>query len=77
MPVIAFANPKGGPARPQLPYSLPPSLVSGGAKVTIIDADPERWISQVSQLPGKTGDHHDHQHDVTRRLCSRHDRGRS
>ncbi|OAH29769.1 chromosome partitioning protein ParA [Methylorubrum populi] len=53
MPVIAFANPKGGSGKSTSALLLATELAAKGAPVTIIDADPERWISQWSKLPGK------------------------
>lgn len=53
MPVIAFANPKGGAGKTTAALLLASELSSHGAKITIIDADPERWISQWAKLPGK------------------------
>lgn len=53
MPVISFANPKGGAGKTTTALLLASELASKGAKVTIIDADPEKWISQWSALPGK------------------------
>jgi chromosome partitioning protein len=53
MPVIAFANPKGGAGKTTAALLLASELASRGANITIIDADPERWISQWGQLPGK------------------------
>ncbi|EKE43295.1 Cobyrinic acid ac-diamide synthase [Oceaniovalibus guishaninsula JLT2003] len=53
MPVIAFANPKGGAGKTTAALLLASELASKGARVTIIDADPERWISQWGRLPGK------------------------
>ncbi|KQQ11535.1 chromosome partitioning protein ParA [Methylobacterium sp. Leaf122] len=53
MPVIAFANPKGGAGKTTTALLLATELASRGASVTIIDADPERWISQWGKLPGK------------------------
>ena len=41
MPVIYFANPKGGAGK-----TTATQLAENGASVSIIDADPERWISQ-------------------------------
>ncbi len=46
MPVIAFANPKGGSGKSTSALLLATELAVKGASVTIIDADPERWISQ-------------------------------
>lgn len=53
MPVIAFANPKGGAGKTTSALLLASELASRGARVTIIDADPERWISQWGALPGR------------------------
>lgn len=53
MPVIAFANPKGGAGKTTTALLLATELASKGAAVTVIDADPERWISQWARLPGK------------------------
>jgi chromosome partitioning protein len=53
MPVIVFANPKGGSGKTTTALLLATELASKGARVAIIDADPERWISQWAKLPGK------------------------
>ena len=53
MPVISFANPKGGAGKTTTALLLAGELASKGAQVTIIDADPEKWISQWGALPGK------------------------
>ena len=53
MPVISFANPKGGAGKTTTALVLATQLASRGAQVLIIDADPERWISQWGALPGK------------------------
>jgi chromosome partitioning protein len=53
MPVISFANPKGGAGKTTSALLLASELATKGARVTIIDADPERWISQWGKLPGK------------------------
>lgn len=53
MPVIAFANPKGGAGKTTSALLLASELASKGARVTIIDADPEKWITQWGRLPGK------------------------
>jgi chromosome partitioning protein len=53
MPVISFANPKGGAGKTTTALLAATQLAENGATVTIIDADPERWISQWATLPGK------------------------
>jgi chromosome partitioning protein len=53
MTIIAFANPKGGAGKTTSALLLATELAAKGAHVTIIDADPERWISQWAKLPGK------------------------
>lgn len=53
MPVISFANPKGGAGKTTSALLLAGELADRGASVRIIDADPEKWISQWGALPGK------------------------
>lgn len=53
MPVIAFANPKGGAGKTTSALILASELAAKGAQITIIDADPEKWISQWGALAGK------------------------
>lgn len=53
MPVISFANPKGGAGKTTTALIAATVLAENGATVSIIDADPERWISQWAALPGK------------------------
>lgn len=53
MPVISFANPKGGAGKTTSALLLAGELAARGATVAIVDADPERWISQWGALPGK------------------------
>lgn len=53
MPVISFANPKGGAGKTTTALILATQLSENGATVSIIDADPERWISQWGDLPGR------------------------
>ena len=62
MPVIAFANPKGGAGKTTCALLLATELAERGAKVAIVDADPERWISQwgmVGQKPDNVAIHGD------------------
>jgi chromosome partitioning protein len=53
MPVIAFANPKGGAGKTTSALLLSSELAGRGASIAIIDADPEKWISQWGALPGR------------------------
>ena len=53
MPVISFANPKGGAGKTTTALLLATELAEKGAHVTIIDADPEKWISGWGALDGK------------------------
>lgn len=53
MPVIAFANPKGGAGKTTAALLLASELAGRGASIAIIDADPEKWISQWGALPGR------------------------
>ena len=53
MPIISFANPKGGAGKTTSALLLATELAAKGAKVAIIDADPEKWISGWATLPGK------------------------
>lgn len=53
MPVIAFANPKGGSGKTTSALLLATTLAMRGAKVRVIDADPEHYISRWGALPGK------------------------
>ena len=55
MPTIAFANPKGGAGKTTTALLLATELAARGASVVIIDADPEKWISQWGALPGRPG----------------------
>lgn len=50
MPTIAFANPKGGAGKTTTALLLATELAARGARVTVIDADPEKWISQWAAL---------------------------
>lgn len=53
MPAIAFANPKGGAGKTTSALILASELATKGAGITIVDADPEKWISQWGALPGR------------------------
>jgi chromosome partitioning protein len=53
MPTIVFASPKGGAGKSTSAVVLATELAQRGASVTIIDADPNRPVSQWAQRPGK------------------------
>lgn len=53
MPIISFANPKGGAGKTTAALLLTSELADKGARIIVIDADPEKWISQWGKLPGK------------------------
>lgn len=46
MPVITFANTKGGAGKTTAVLLLSTELARQGQRVTILDADPQRWISR-------------------------------
>ena len=46
MPTIVFANPKGGAGKSTAAVILATQLARGGAKVTILDADPNKPVSE-------------------------------
>ncbi|MBL0375327.1 ParA family protein [Rhizobium sp. KVB221] len=46
MPVITFANTKGGAGKTTAVLLLSTELARQGNRVTILDADPQRWISR-------------------------------
>jgi chromosome partitioning protein len=53
MPTIVFASPKGGVGKSTAAVLLATELASHGGSVTVIDADPNRPLSQWAALPGK------------------------
>ena len=52
MPVISFANAKGGAGKTTAALLLACELVRSGRRVTLVDADPQRWISQWVEASG-------------------------
>ncbi|WP_105382577.1 ParA family protein [Neorhizobium alkalisoli] len=54
MPVISFANAKGGAGKTTAALLLATELAHQGFRVTVIDADPQRWISQWFETSGHT-----------------------
>ena len=53
MPVITFANAKGGAGKTTAALILATELASQGYRVTILDADPQRWISHWHEVTGR------------------------
>lgn len=54
MPVISFANAKGGAGKTTAALLLATEIAERGRRVTIFDADPQRWISHWADLPGRS-----------------------
>ncbi|MBP1852373.1 ParA family protein [Rhizobium halophytocola] len=52
MPVISFANAKGGAGKTTAALLLATELAHQGYRVAILDADPQRWITQWFELSG-------------------------
>jgi len=52
MPIIVFASPKGGAGKSTAAVVLATELAQKGAAVTVIDADPNRPVSQWARRPG-------------------------
>jgi chromosome partitioning protein len=53
MPTIVFASPKGGVGKSTAAVLLATELAGFGASVTMIDADPNKPLSQWAKRPGK------------------------
>lgn len=53
MPVITFANAKGGAGKTTAALILATELASQGHRITILDADPQRWISHWHEVSGR------------------------
>ncbi len=53
MPTIVFASPKGGVGKSTAAVLLATELASHGGSVTMIDADPNKPLSQWASLQGK------------------------
>lgn len=53
MPVITFANTKGGAGKTTAVHLLTGELLRRGKTVTVIDCDPQRWISRWYEKCGK------------------------
>ena len=53
MPTIVFASPKGGVGKSTAAVLLSTELASHGGSVTMIDADPNRPLTQWATRPGK------------------------
>lgn len=52
MPVISFANAKGGAGKTTAALLLATELAQQGYRVGILDTDPQRWITQWHELSG-------------------------
>ncbi|MDE1995466.1 MAG: ParA family protein, partial [Rhizobiaceae bacterium] len=52
MPVISFANTKGGAGKTTAVLLLSTELARRGYRVTILDADPQHWISHWAEISG-------------------------
>lgn len=52
MPVITFANTKGGAGKTTVALVLASELARQSRRVAIIDADPQQWVSRWSRLSG-------------------------
>lgn len=52
MPVITFANAKGGAGKTTAALILATELAAQGYYVTILDADPQRWITSWYEVSG-------------------------
>jgi cellulose biosynthesis protein BcsQ len=52
MPVITFANTKGGAGKTTVALILAGELLRRGYRVTMLDADPQQWISRWHRLAG-------------------------
>lgn len=53
MPVITFANTKGGAGKTTAALILATELARQGNRVTILDADPQHWISHWREISGR------------------------
>ncbi|CZT35654.1 ParA family protein [Rhizobium sp. 9140] len=53
MPVITFANTKGGAGKTTAALILATELARAGNRVTVLDADPQRWISTWHDISGR------------------------
>lgn len=53
MPTIVFASPKGGAGKSTSAVVLATELARRGAEVVVIDADPNRPVSQWASRPGR------------------------
>nr|CAD6411601.1 ParA family protein [Rhizobium sp. Q54] len=52
MPVISFANAKGGAGKTTAALLLATELAHQGHRVVIMDCDPQHWISQWAEISG-------------------------
>ncbi len=52
MPVVTFANTKGGAGKTTAVLILAGELARQGYRITILDADPQHWISRWHEISG-------------------------
>jgi len=52
MPIITFANTKGGAGKTTAVLILATELARRGNRVTVLDADPRGWISRWHSISG-------------------------
>lgn len=52
MPVVSFANTKGGAGKTTAVLLLATELARIGHRVTVLDADPQHWISRWAEMTG-------------------------
>lgn len=52
MPVISFANTKGGAGKTTAVLLLATELAGIGHRVTVLDGDPQHWISRWAEMTG-------------------------
>jgi chromosome partitioning protein len=52
MPILTFANTKGGAGKTTMALVVAGELASRGHRVAVLDADPQQWVSRwMTRLP--------------------------